>query len=162
VQEDIASGRVTRAWAEQIYGVVLDASNQVDLEATLARREQIRQQRLAGFRGAIREKVHEHNARQVSEGLLLVEKQQGYVLACRKCQTELCAATENYKQHCALTVLPVTAANPHVLDPKLYVDDEIVFRNYACPACGVLIETEIARPDDPPLAELQLFEESQP
>jgi acetone carboxylase gamma subunit len=46
--------------------------------------------------------------------------------------------------------------NPYVLDPKTYVDDKMVFRSYACPSCGLLLQIEMARPTDPPLWDIQL------
>jgi hypothetical protein len=55
-----------------------------------------------------------------------------------------------------VTERPVKATNPYVLDPKTYVDDKIVFCNYACPSCGLLLQTEMARPTDPPLWDIQL------
>ena len=92
------------------------------------------------------------NARHIAEGLLLADG----VFACSKCNSEICATTENYKQHCAMTERPITDVNPYVLNPKVYVDDKIVFRSYACPSCGLLIQTELVRPTDPPLWDIQL------
>ncbi|MBI3248297.1 MAG: hypothetical protein HYZ50_17460 [Deltaproteobacteria bacterium] len=34
----------------------------------------------------------------------------------------------------------------------------MVFRNYACPSCGLLSQTEMARSSDPPLWDMQLAE----
>jgi hypothetical protein len=48
------------------------------------------------------------------------------------------------------------ALQPYALDPRTYVDDEMVFRSYACPSCGLLIQTELARPADEPLWDIQL------
>jgi acetone carboxylase gamma subunit len=92
------------------------------------------------------------HARHIAEGLVLVEG----TLVCRMCAHEIGPATENYKLQCAMTERPLKAVNPHLLDPKTYVDDKIVFRNYACPSCGLLIQTELARPTDPPLWDIQL------
>ncbi|MGH7962181.1 MAG: acetone carboxylase subunit gamma [Candidatus Binatia bacterium] len=78
------------------------------------------------------------------------------MIACSKCAKAICPATENYKLHCAVTERPVADTNPYVLDPKIYVDDEMVFRSYACPNCGLLLQMEIARPSDPPLWDMQL------
>jgi N-methylhydantoinase B len=92
------------------------------------------------------------HARHIAEGLLLVEG----TLACRKCAHEIGPATENCKLQCAMTERPLKTVNPHLLDPKTYVDEKIVFRNYACPSCGLLIQTELLRPTDPPLWDIQL------
>lgn len=32
----------------------------------------------------------------------------------------------------------------------------MLLRSYACPSCGSLIQTELARPTDPPLWDIQL------
>jgi acetone carboxylase gamma subunit len=74
----------------------------------------------------------------------------------RRCIPSVHLAAENYKLHCAVTERPLKAIKPHLLDPKTYVGDKIVFRSYACPSCGLLIQTELAHPTDPPLWDIQL------
>ncbi len=34
--------------------------------------------------------------------------------------------------------------------------DAMLLRSYACPSCGLLIQTELARPTRPPLRDIQL------
>lgn len=41
VREDVAEGWITRGRANEIYGVVLDAANEVEIEATQALRERM-------------------------------------------------------------------------------------------------------------------------
>ena len=41
-------------------------------------------------------------------------------------------------------------------DPKTYIDEEVVFREYACPGCATLIETEIILKSLPPVFDKQL------
>jgi acetone carboxylase gamma subunit len=77
-------------------------------------------------------------------------------LACAKCHTRISSARDNYKLHCVTESHPVTAANPHILDPKTYIDDSVVFQTYVCPGCGLLLQTEILRPGGEPLWDLQL------
>jgi N-methylhydantoinase A/oxoprolinase/acetone carboxylase beta subunit len=60
------------------------------------------------------------------------------------------------KDFCAMTERPLKTVNPHLLDPKTYMDEKIVFRSYACPSCGLLIQAELARPTDSPLWDVQL------
>ena len=36
------------------------------------------------------------------------------------------------------------------------LDDEMVYRSYICPGCGVLIENELARGDEPPFWDVRL------
>jgi hypothetical protein len=41
-------------------------------------------------------------------------------------------------------------------DPSIYVDDAVVAREEFCPGCAVRLVAVVARPDDPPLAEINL------
>lgn len=149
---DIQRGNVTPEWAQEAYGVVLDQDLRVDTAATEKRRAELRRARVAGVLPRERGRVDPARARRIAEGLLLVDG----TIACGKCTHEICPAGENYKLYCAVIERPVTAANPYILDPKVYVDDEIVWRGYACPSCGLLLQGEIARPTDPPLWDIQL------
>jgi N-methylhydantoinase B len=149
---DIQRGNVTPEWAQEAYGVVLDQDLRVDTAATEKRRAELRRARVAGVLPRERGRVDPARARRIAEGLLLADG----TIACGKCTYEICPAGENYKLYCAVIERPVTAANPHILDPKVYVDDEIVWRGYACPSCGLLLQGEIARPTDPPLWDIQL------
>ncbi len=159
VRQDIVNGTVTAEWAQEVYGVVFKEEHKVDLDATKRRRAERRARRLANGPGGTRPKVNEQDGKPVSEGLLLATTSRGRVLACRKCLAEICAVQENYKQQCAVEDLPVTAANPYILDPGKHIDDALQFRLYACPSCGLLLQTELLRPGDEPLADLQLSEE---
>lgn len=159
VRQDVLAGVCSREWAGRVYCVVLDDKNNVDIEATSALRDDHRAQRRANAPSFSRRRINPSHARQVQEGLLLATTKNGKKLACAKCLNEICAVSENYKLHCAILNLPVTDANPHVLDPHNYIDEEISFRLYCCPACGLLIQTDVLRPGDEPVADLQLDEE---
>jgi N-methylhydantoinase B len=156
VRQDILNGTVSAEWAQEVYKIVLDSDGNIDAAATARRRQERRAQRLASTDSVHRHTVNPQQGAPVSEGLLLVNVGGNPVLACRKCSAQLCPATENYKNACATEDLPVTAANPHVLDPRIYIDDELRFRLYSCPSCGLLLQTELLRPTDEPLADLEL------
>ena len=149
---DIRHGSVTAEWAYEAYGVVLDGQLQVDVEATEARRAKLRKARIGKVPRRERRKIEPIHARRIAEGLLLTDG----LIACSKCGREICQAGENYKLHCAASERPVTAANSYILNPKIYVDEKMVLRSYACPSCGLLIQVDIARPTDPPLWDIQL------
>jgi N-methylhydantoinase B len=151
---DLQRGNITADWAVEAYGVVLDEKGRANLEATDVQRAKLRKARIRKAPKGERRKVEAAHARRVAEGLLLADG----LLACSKCEKEICAASENYKLHCAVIERPVQATNPNVLDPKTYVDDKMVFRSYACPSCGLLLQIEIARPSDSPLWDMQLAE----
>ncbi len=149
---DLQRRNITADWAAEAYGVIVNTEGQVDLEGTDKQRAKLRKARIRKAPKRERRKIEAARAHRVAEGLLLADG----VLACSKCEKEICVASENYKLHCAVTERPVKATNPNVLDPKTYVDDKMVFRGYACPSCGLLLQTEIARPTDLPLWDVQL------
>ncbi len=128
------------------------AGDGVDHVATEERRRALRAVRLNDQAPAKPATIDIARARQIADGLVLA----GANIGCRKCGYRICPASENYKHSCAMSEQPITAANPHILDPKTYVDDEMVLRAYACPSCGLLLGTEIVRLDDPPLWDIQL------
>ncbi|HXG22370.1 MAG TPA: hydantoinase B/oxoprolinase family protein [Methylomirabilota bacterium] len=152
VVSDIQRGNVTADWAADAYGVVLDEQGHVDRQATALRRAKLRKARLRSAPKRERRKVDAAHGRRIAEGLLLVDG----VIACSKCEKEICSAADNYKLHCAVTEQPVKALNPYILNPKIYVDEKMVCRGYACPSCGLLLQIDIARPADPPLWDIQL------
>ncbi len=41
------------------------------------------------------------------------------------------------------------AASLLIGDPERFIDDEVQFRQFYCPACGGLIENEVCRAQDP-------------
>jgi N-methylhydantoinase B len=76
---------------------------------------------------------------------------------CAKCAADLGPLKANYKEHCARSDQPIQASNPLVGDPKRFIDPTPQFRQFCCPACGTLIENEIAVADDPVLRDVELL-----
>ncbi len=87
--------------------------------------------------------------RHVTESLDLVLEQGQTRLACARCGFVLCSARENYKAHALRIDRPIQAGNPLIGDPKRFIDAEVQFRQFYCPACGGLIEYEVCRAEDP-------------
>ncbi len=65
------------------------------------------------------------------------------VIRCMRCGYALCAATENHKLHALWHEGPVQEAGPHV-NPHHLGGDKFVFRQFYCPGCLALINTEVA------------------
>ena len=151
---DLERGNVTQEWVEEIYGVVFDADGKIDSNATEEKRTTLRHARLVNTPQGERQPIDLDFARQIADGLVLADD----LIGCRKCGSAIARTSENYKQSCAVIEQPVTKANPYILDPQTYVDDEMVLRSYACPSCGLLLTSEIVRPDDAPLWDIQLAE----
>jgi N-methylhydantoinase B len=163
VARDVDEGRYTRPVAERLFGVVFADGVAVDADATAERRRQIRLERLGAARegrayggapvvrlfGAVTDTL---DAGRATDGSL--------VLCSRYSGAPLCAIEDNYKDGCARLALPVQEASPLGEDPSQFIDATIEFRLYLCPETGGIIETEVARAEDPPLHELQLDAES--
>lgn len=62
---------------------------------------------------------------------------------CRRCDHDLGAATGNFKDGAVMKERPIEDANPLIVDPKTFIDDEVVFRQYYCPGCATLLENEV-------------------
>ncbi|MCS6817432.1 MAG: hydantoinase B/oxoprolinase family protein [Blastocatellia bacterium] len=151
VAEDYREGRITREWARRAYGVLLDEVGAVIPRETEHLRLQMRRQRI-GTEPKPQTATDEPEARILAEGLKLIE---GWI-RCRYCDHPLAPAAENYKLRCLQKSFSLEEANPHILDPKTYIEETIEWRHFYCPGCGALLETELARPSDAPLWDIQI------
>ena len=150
--------------AREVYGVVMAADGAHDAAATDALRQALRQARTRHPRGDASAPVRRLDGkllREVTANLGVREDRsaparQRKRWCCLACATDLGPIGANYKLGCATQTSPITAANPHVGDYRRYIDDEPVFRQFFCPGCGRLIENEVARVDDEPLADIEL------
>ncbi len=79
---------------------------------------------------------------------------QGSVTRCR-CGFVLGPASGNYKLYSLEARYPVQHAGPHV-NPYRLGGARFELREYYCPACLVLFETEVALCDDPVLHDVEL------
>ena len=77
------------------------------------------------------------------------------VIRCARCGHDLCPATENHKLHALLHEGPVQEAGPHV-NPYHLGGDKFVFRQFYCPNCVALLNTEVAQRDEPIVWDVQL------
>ncbi len=155
VCEDVVDSRsVSVAAAREIYGVVIDAGGQLDLDASARLR--------AGRRDARRRKdgpVKRLKGKVIANTTdsLELRREAGRVhVCCSRCAADLGSVRENYKDHCVEAELDISAANPNIGDWRRYIDDRPVFRQFFCPGCGALIENEVARENDEVLRDIEL------
>jgi N-methylhydantoinase B len=164
VRSDVAQDKVTLELARRIYGVVI-RDGAVDEAATAAARRAIRHERLAravkppSANGAGAPlnggPVIERFA--IAEELKLVSIGGSDFIVCADCGHRLCAAGCNYKESAGRIDGALREIDPQLFpDPATELDDEIVYRQYLCPACGVLLDNEMARAEDPPLWDVQI------
>ena len=155
VYEDVVDSRsVSVAAAREIYGVVIAAGGQLDLDASArlraARRDARRRQDgpVKRLKGKVLGKTTDS---------LDLRREAGRVhICCSRCAADLGSVRENYKDHCVKAELDISAANPNIGDWRRYIDDRPVFRQFYCPGCGGLIENEVARENDEVLRDIEL------
>ncbi|MGE4425571.1 MAG: hydantoinase B/oxoprolinase family protein [Solirubrobacteraceae bacterium] len=160
VLRDVRSGMVTADAAERLYGVVI-AGDAVDATATERLRAERRSARgdwdrpeTAGGKGEIRD-----GALTFGPGLIHGRVDGKLVTCCSECHTELAPADENWKSGASRHEIPVPEANAHVADPARFLDDEVVVRQFACPGCLRLMDSEIVRKTDPVQWDMRILEE---
>ncbi len=155
VRRDVELGDISLRAARELFRVVLSDDLRVDHAATATLRRQALVERL-GREPAPPRPDRPPVLRHVTEYLDLVLEAGEQRLACARCGNVLCAASENYKAHALRIDRPIQAANPLIGDPQRFIDDDVQFRQFYCPACGGLIENEVCRAQDPLLWDIQL------
>jgi N-methylhydantoinase B len=137
VYRDVRDGTVSAEAALSLYGVVLTAGK-IDLERTHAARAAMRMRAT---------KVSERGTSQLSMSLAYSPGQGGRI-ACRACGYDLCATTERWKDHARRVERPLRE-----LAAVYTTGPDALLREFLCPACGLGLDSEVARRDDPPLIE---------
>jgi acetone carboxylase gamma subunit len=73
-------------------------------------------------------------------------------VACRGCGHDLCSTAEPWKQHARIVERPLNQ-----LATVYTTGSDALLREFICPACGLSLDSEVARRDDPAL--LEFFQE---
>ncbi len=161
VLEDVGDG-LRLEQASGIYGVVI-VDGQVDTAATAQRREQIRRERLARALPPLQSiqppapNGGEKLLFNMGGELKVVETDGRAYIVCADCGHYLCEGGGNYKLGSARINGSLSELDDFLYgDAKAELDDEMVYRSYICPGCGVLFENELARGDEPPFWDVRL------
>jgi N-methylhydantoinase B len=148
VLTDVRSGRLDAAAAERVYGVVT-AGDAFDEAATIERRRAMRRERLGGAEPADVERPPAA-ARPIGELLHVVDGRWWCNGA------DLGAVADNYRERCALREVPARTVAPEFAATDIEIADQIVLREYLCPATGYRIDAEIAKAGEPLLHDIRL------
>jgi N-methylhydantoinase B len=157
VAADVVEGGVTAAGAERVYGVVV-RGGRADHDATAAVRHRRLLERL---HSAGSERTELLEARPVPDGaqtiadVYVIDRQAGRI-ECHRCGTALSTLGESPKDGMAVLERPVQSLTSGAPDPRVFVDDDVVWRDFLCPGCGVRLATEVAYPGAPVFRELEL------
>ncbi len=163
VIRDVGLGYVSRASAEQIYGIALTAEGALDDDGTRRRRDEIRAER-GGWKPASglpdapagdgpSTAATGEPPRHVHEYVVTRDEGDQRVLACACCDAVLGDHAANYK-HGLLVDEGSPTLIPLVRDPSYFIDEDIVFRRFCCPGCRTLLTSEIARRAEPAQLEM--------
>jgi N-methylhydantoinase B len=159
VATDAGLERISVGEAERLYGVVL-VDGDVDEAATKERREAIRATRRAWNGPSDAEKVElAEGGWSIGPGLAVVARDGGAVLACDSCGTVLSPSGANWKDGALVGERKVEEGNANLLPPERLIDDDVVLREFACPGCARLLDSEVRRRNEPPLWDIRITEE---
>jgi N-methylhydantoinase B len=158
VRKDVYLEDISLRAARDIFCVLLVGEGEdlrVDVQATAAARRRALVERLG------RDPQPHHGPRipilrAITEYLDLIKRHDAFWLACSRCGQPLGPAHENYKTHCHRIDRPIQASSTLIGEPERFIDDAVQFRQFCCPACGVLIENEVCRAQDPTLRDVEL------
>ena len=89
---------------------------------------------------------------QLSISLLRAGTDGAVRVACRGCGHDLCSTGEPWKLHARIVERPLKE-----LAAIYTTGPDALLREFICPACGLLLDSEVARRDDPAL--LEFFQE---
>jgi N-methylhydantoinase B len=157
VATDVARGMVSAGEAERLYGVILGDDGSPDLDATEKRRFSTRDKRRswAGPDKARRVEV-DSAAWRVGPNLQVSGENGTSVLSCGDCGTVLSALTGNWKDGALVAELPVQEGNVLLPPTETLLDEDFVLRQFACPGCARLLDSEVRRKAEPPLWDLRI------
>ncbi|HEX6229446.1 MAG TPA: hydantoinase B/oxoprolinase family protein, partial [Solirubrobacterales bacterium] len=157
VVADVAAGAVSPEAGHELYAVKVK-NRAADPEATGKLRERRMLERLRAA-GAERDELVP--LREVPPGAetiadaYLIDREAG-VLRCHRCATDLGPLAGNPKAKMAVLERPTQSLHPAYPDPARFVDEEVVWRDFSCPGCGVRLATEVAYPGEEPFQEIRL------
>jgi N-methylhydantoinase B len=157
--EDIDAEYISADWAQQRCGVCVDDEGQLDTEKTETLRTQMRKERLSGAQATASSRafIAESSAEMpVSEGLVIARVAEESCYVCRKCRTRIGNAEENYKLGCIKKITGVEEVGLSPIDPALFIDDEIVYKEYFCPGCGLIFQGDFCKEEDVDIWDIHL------
>jgi N-methylhydantoinase B len=158
VAADVARGMVSPGEAERLYGVTLAPDGTPDADATAERRSRSLEARRSWSAPAteIRKVSANGDGWKVGPNLLVTSENGDRLLSCADCGTVLSPLTGNWKDGALVGEIPVQDGNILVRPPELLIDDEFVLRQFACPGCARLLDSEVRRKSEPPLWDLRI------
>jgi N-methylhydantoinase B len=145
VARDVADGMITSETARDVYGVPVTDAGEIDGPVE-ERRATIRDRRVGGANYTPPARFGDARSTDLRLGanVTVVRADDHRYTACEACETVLAPVTDNWKDMVAVSEGPVTDAGPHRES-----HEEFRLRQFSCPSCGTLLDTEVALAHDP-------------
>jgi N-methylhydantoinase B len=149
VREDLENEMITADVAPRVYGVVIDDSGEVDEQATVNLRREIRTERLGG-------QAPKRDPEPMVDYRSALRVEGGHFL-CNHCGEPHGHASGNWKDHASTRSWPLIERAAH-LGTKLRPIGETVMRmwEFVCPGCGTLLEVEVYEDGEQPAQDIFL------
>ena len=151
VRADVADGKVSEEWARRIYGVILTQDLEVDTEKTDRQRRASIEKRLNGPLAQPEAPPDSSTCRErssfaINENLKAVQVGNEVQVHCAHCGSVFSSQVALWKDDCRLIQSPLNETGPRRAQSKIFE-----LRQYVCPRCGILLDIEVALPEDLPL-----------
>ncbi len=150
IAADIVDGKIAPETAERVYGVPITEDGQIQSEVTEYRTQRYHD-RLERAADPVKSLEVTPNAPQETEyrlgaNLDVIADDDQHYSVCDGCETPLAPVDENWKSYASIAAYPISRTGSNSSGPEGYH-----LRECYCPACGVLLDTEVAKEDDPTL-----------
>lgn len=158
VAADVIDTKLSESEARRIYAVDLGSDLSVDADGTAKLRAELKASRLTAARAA-REPVTGHLDQELGLALATVaigRKGEQAVLGCKHCGQTLSPVDGNYRRGCAELESNMSDMGSYFIDPQEQIGEDLVWRSYLCPSCGVAVDGELCRPSDEPVWDVRL------
>jgi N-methylhydantoinase B len=147
VLKDVMDDLVSIECAKDIYGVSIDTEkNEINSKNTQDQRTLIRQKRLNGNMVKFTEKIVgiSETDSPISEYLQVYGSESEGHFQCRWCGELICEVKIPWKSEVPNRLLPIREAGPLRAE-----NNQFFLREFYCPHCATLLDTEVTLKDDP-------------
>lgn len=149
VEKDLRDGYITASHATSVYGVVVEASGNLDSRATETVRERIRKGRLAQAKSLGPETHHSapsDEIRPVFFNLELATHDGTGTIRCARCHTDICDLGRDWRQSAAMGQHELAS---HMRELDVSVEERpsepLLLVEYFCPSCGTELDCTVGR-----------------
>ncbi|WP_229053492.1 hydantoinase B/oxoprolinase family protein [Aeromicrobium sp. Leaf350] len=148
LEEDLRTRAISPEAAVRLYGAVLDADGHLDDAATASRREEIRTDRRSWSRAEQQDVTAPgdlERVRPLGHALELAAGTDGAEFTRCRCGHVLAEGSGPWRQRAGERRI----REVHEVSLATRLSEKLEVRQYACPSCGTLLSTDVARPGAP-------------